>query len=72
MTKRIIGTPDYIAPEVLDGITYHNPSIDWWSVGVLAFELIVGIPPFNDDSPEKIFENIKKRKIPWDELCIGK
>lgn len=29
-----------------------------WSLGVLAYEFLIGIPPFNDESPEKIFENI--------------
>ena len=32
--------------------------MDWWSVGVTLFEFLTGIPPFNDASPEKIFDNI--------------
>ncbi|KAL6572687.1 hypothetical protein OROMI_013645 [Orobanche minor] len=39
---------------------------DWWSVGIILFELISGTPPFNADHPEKnIFDNILNRKIPW-------
>jgi len=41
-TNRIIGTPDYIAPEILRGEGLMNPAIDWWSVGVLLFELLIG------------------------------
>jgi len=61
-----VGTPDYIAPEILNGTCYDDPCIDWWSVGVLLFELIVGIPPFNADDIEAIFDNITNRRIPWD------
>ncbi|KAK4414086.1 putative serine/threonine protein kinase IREH1 [Sesamum alatum] len=59
-----VGTPDYLAPEILLG-TGHGFTADWWSVGVILFELIVGIPPFNAEHPQKIFNNILNRKIPW-------
>ncbi|KAK8943816.1 Serine/threonine-protein kinase AtPK1/AtPK6 [Platanthera guangdongensis] len=58
------GTPDYLAPEVLLG-TRHGYTADWWSVGVILFELIAGIPPFTARLPEMIFDNILNRKIPW-------
>lgn len=57
---RIIGTPDYIAPEILKGQGINTFQIDWWSVGVILFEFLVGITPFNDVSVDKIFENIVK------------
>ncbi|EPY52016.1 AGC protein kinase Cek1 [Schizosaccharomyces cryophilus OY26] len=62
--KRFIGTPDYIAPEVILG----NPGIkasDWWSVGCVLFEFLFGYPPFNADSPTEIFKNIIARRIAW-------
>ena len=70
---RIIGTPDYIiAPEIINGTgSLNHPCIDWWSVGVILFEFLTGIPPFNDDTPEKIFENISNLKIEWDQISIG-
>ena len=69
---RLIGTPDYMAPEIIQGKSINNPSLDWWSVGVMLFEFLTGIPPFNDDTVELIFDNIVSLKIPWDSLSIGK
>ncbi|CAL5445296.1 unnamed protein product [Camellia sinensis] len=62
--RSAVGTPDYLAPEILLG-TGHGTPADWWSVGVILFELIVGIPPFNAEHPQTIFDNILNRKIPW-------
>ncbi|XVE94740.1 hypothetical protein REPUB_Repub02eG0035200 [Reevesia pubescens] len=59
-----VGTPDYLAPEILLG-TEHGYAADWWSVGIILFELITGIPPFTAEHPEMIFDNILNRKIPW-------
>ncbi|VFQ77548.1 unnamed protein product [Cuscuta campestris] len=60
----VVGTPDYLAPEILLGIE-HGSTADWWSVGVIMFELLVGIPPFNAEHPQQIFNNIMNRDIPW-------
>ncbi|CAJ1952104.1 unnamed protein product [Sphenostylis stenocarpa] len=62
--RSAVGTPDYLAPEILLG-TGHAFTADWWSVGVILFELLVGIPPFNAEHPQTIFDNILNRKIPW-------
>ncbi|KAG6675933.1 hypothetical protein I3842_15G129800 [Carya illinoinensis] len=62
--RSAVGTPDYLAPEILLG-TGHGATADWWSVGVILFELIVGIPPFNAEHPQTIFDNILNRNIPW-------
>ncbi|KAK7271191.1 hypothetical protein RJT34_26882 [Clitoria ternatea] len=62
--RSAVGTPDYLAPEILLG-TGHGYTADWWSVGVILFEMIVGIPPFNSEHPQSIFDNILNRKIPW-------
>ncbi|KAL3655085.1 putative serine/threonine protein kinase ireh1 [Castilleja foliolosa] len=51
--RSAVGTPDYLAPEILLG-TGHGFTADWWSVGVILFEIIVGIPPFNAEHPQKI------------------
>ena len=60
---RIVGTPDYIAPEVINGISISNRTIDWWSLGVILYEFLVGFPPFNESSVQDIFTNILEYKI---------
>ncbi|GAU44297.1 hypothetical protein TSUD_267920, partial [Trifolium subterraneum] len=47
----VVGTPDYLAPEILLGMG-HGATADWWSVGVILYELLVGIPPFNAEHPQ--------------------
>ncbi|KAK9880756.1 hypothetical protein WA026_013078 [Henosepilachna vigintioctopunctata] len=62
--QRILGTPDYLAPELLlrQG---HNCAVDWWALGVCFYEFATGIPPFNDSSPQKVFKNILEHNIEW-------
>ena len=45
-----VGTPDYIAPEVLVKKGY-GMECDWWSVGAIMYEMMVGYPPFYSDDP---------------------
>lgn len=59
-----VGTPDYLAPEILLGIGHSYP-VDWWALGVLLFEFLVGLPPFAADTVDVIFENVHKRQINW-------
>jgi len=69
--RRFVGTPDYIAPEIILGTDARGKGVDWWGIGVILFEFLTGVPPFNDDTPDKIFENIINLKIPWDDIEIG-
>ena len=64
---RIIGTPDYIAPEVIRG-EHHDKTVDWWSLGVMMYEFLTSVPPFNDESVDVIFDNIINRNITWPEI----
>uniref|UniRef100_A0A672YVA9 Protein kinase C n=1 Tax=Sphaeramia orbicularis TaxID=375764 RepID=A0A672YVA9_9TELE len=52
------GTPDYIAPEILLGQKYSF-SVDWWSFGVLLYEMLVGQSPFHGDDEDELFESIR-------------
>eukprot|EP01114_Cavostelium_apophysatum_P005789 TRINITY_DN1696_c0_g1_i1.p1 TRINITY_DN1696_c0_g1~~TRINITY_DN1696_c0_g1_i1.p1 ORF type:complete len:990 (-),score=230.87 TRINITY_DN1696_c0_g1_i1:114-3083(-) len=65
--KRVVGTPDYLSPEILLGAGHANP-VDWWALGVVLFEFVTGVPPFNDETPEQIFQNILNRDIPWPKI----
>ena len=71
--KCIMGTPDYIAPEVLNGSQNKENcfSCDWWALGVVLFEMIVGVAPFNDNTVSKVFDNILNLAIPWNLIKIG-
>ncbi|XP_031626005.1 serine/threonine-protein kinase greatwall [Contarinia nasturtii] len=64
--ERILGTPDYLSPELLLS-QKHGVAVDWWSLGVCLFEFMTGIPPFNDETPQQVFENILNRNIQWDQ-----
>ncbi|XP_046657867.1 serine/threonine-protein kinase greatwall-like [Daphnia pulicaria] len=69
----VLGTPDYLAPELLRKKP-HGPAVDWWSLGICLYEFLLGGPPFNDETPDKIFNNILERNIEWppeDDDCLS-
>lgn len=58
------GTPAYVAPEILTGkkATY---AADWWSFGVILYEMVEGAPPFVGDTPEEVFKNAMECNYEW-------
>lgn len=67
-SRKLQGTPDYLAPETIEGDTILTEAADWWSVGCIFFELVYGFPPFNDETPNKVFSNILRGDVFWPEL----
>ncbi|KAL0583147.1 hypothetical protein ABG067_006914 [Albugo candida] len=58
------GTPDYLSPEIILQQP-HDSAVDYWALGVILYEMLVGFPPFNDNTVEAIFDNILRRDIAW-------
>lgn len=61
-TYTTVGTPDYMAPEVVEG-KGHDKTYDWWMLGILLFELLVGHAPFDSENTTKVQEKIRNGGI---------
>ena len=60
-----MGTPDYIAPEVFLQTGYSS-SCDWWSLGVIMYEMLIGYPPFCSENAQETYRKI----INWKETLV--
>lgn len=55
--SEVYGTPDYIAPEVILGQGYGF-GVDWWSMGVILYEMLIGATPFRSTTVQELFDEI--------------
>ncbi|XP_069624552.1 cAMP-dependent protein kinase catalytic subunit gamma-like [Ranitomeya imitator] len=65
MDHEICGTPYYFAPELILKEGYGRP-VDWWSLGTILHELLMGFVPFDGDSLTELYESVTNGDIIWD------
>merc|ERR1712048_250647 len=56
------GTPEYLAPEII-AHKGHSFAVDWWSLGILLYELTVGIPPFYSSNVNEMYQKIQQDTV---------
>ena len=68
--RTMCGTPNYIAPEILDGRIGHSYEVDTWSFGIIAYTLLVGKPPFQGEDARATYKRIKANNYGFPESLI--
>ncbi|EEH46924.1 PLK/PLK1 protein kinase [Paracoccidioides brasiliensis Pb18] len=70
--RTLCGTPNYIAPEVLDRSKGgHNQKVDIWSLGIICFAMLTGYPPFQSKTQEEIYQKVKNLTYVWPKESDG-
>lgn len=63
-TNSFIGTMEYMAPEIIEA-KGHAKGVDWWSTGILLYEMLSGVPPFRAKSRSQLQQQITQGKVKW-------
>ena len=71
-TNSFVGTEEYFAPEVVNGVG-QSSSVDWWTLGILIYEMLTGTTPFKGNAIDETFNNIVKETVKWpDDITVSK
>lgn len=66
----VVGTPYYVAPEVIMGREYDE-KVDVWSSGVILYAMLAGFPPFYGESAPEIFESVLRANLRFPSLIFS-
>jgi serine/threonine protein kinase len=67
LTRSFIGTPEYLAPEIVSHKSYDK-GVDWWALGILIYEMLFGKTPFFDPSRNVMYKKIQSAKVVFPDI----